>query len=88
MIWIIIALVAMIMTLVGLITYIKRIKEQGRPKGAGMGEGLGAGMLIVGSICFILSEFCGYHEAWSYSSLGLVLGCAIGAFLERRYQRQ
>lgn len=89
MMWILVATIGLIIVLVGFATYIKGSRKEGRPKGAGFGEGLVIGMLACAVIFIALSELGGYHDVYSYwLPSSLVVGAVLGYILERRYQKQ
>ena len=89
MIWLSIAIVTLIIWLIAIGLYIRKIKKEGRPKGADMGEGLAIGMTICVVIGIALSELTGYYyTVVIWIPIGAALGFGIGTYLEKRYQKK
>ena len=88
-VWLSIAIVTLIIWLIAIGLYIRKIKKEGRPKGAGMGEGLAIGMTICVVIGIALSELTGYYyTVVIWIPIGDALGFGIGAYLEKRYKKK
>ena len=89
MVWLSIAIVVLIIWLIAIGLYIRKIKKEGRQKGAGMSEGLAIGMIICVVIGIALSELTGYYYSIViWIPIGAALGFGIGTYLEKRYQKK